>query len=390
MAAVPTFTEDLYRRREAKIRAMMAGQGLDAVIVYCVGPWGPNFANAIEYLIGKCLTTSAVLMLREEDVIEGYCLPKALVPSANAAARVPFAAGGDDFGEVLVARLKHHGLERGRIGLVEVDSLRYRGIPHLVYQRLRDELPAAEFPTVTEEWEMLRLRAEPEEIAALEQAALDLDRVMDYWVDQVRPGARADEIAAGTKRWAATEGLALNALSCRAAPMDGSVGIHGEEARTRVLQGGDYVFFESSAAYGPFKAYRGFPIALGDPPPLARNLFETTLELAERVKDLLVPGKTTADISAMGTALLAERGLSTMGPIVFSPASGGWQMVVQDGFDGYRAPKQISYEPGMWWQDDPHVCTPDWSHICIVGNTVVVEEAGSRVVGNQGFRIVIK
>lgn len=378
-------SRETYARRHAALRAMMAQRGLETLVVYGLAP--PLNAN-LEYVAGECRTNGVALFPAQGEPVL-WVQPKALVPFVSRTAIVEVRNGGVDYGDELVGEVRARRLDRGTIGLVEVDSLRTRGIPHLLYERLKTEFPAARFETVTEAYEAVRNHLLPEEQRLLERAAEDLDRVIEFYVEAVRPGAALADVVAAAQAFAKEEGLALSALSARAAAMDRSTSILDPEATRRVLQPGDYLFFESNAAVGPFRAYRGFPIALGEPTPEARTLFETALEVAHCVVAALRPGGTTTEVVRCGD-LVPARGLWCHGPLATGQSTGGWQMICVRGFDGYRPPTEITFRPGMAFTAFPHLMTPDNGLVTILGTSVIVGEQGPRILGRHALRYVVR
>jgi hypothetical protein len=69
---------------------------------------------------------------------------------------------------------------------------------------------------------------------------------------------------------------------------------------------------------------------------------------------------------------------------------GGWQMITLRGFDGYRAPTKVEFQPGMAFQAFPHLMLKDNSMVTILGNSVVIEPEGPRLLGGHGLRYVVK
>jgi Xaa-Pro aminopeptidase len=360
-------SRETYAKRHAALRAMMAERGLDALLVYGLAP--PLNAN-LEYVAGDCRTNGLVLFPADGDGVL-WVQPKALVPFVSRTAILEVRNGGVDYGDELIGELRTRRLDRAAIGIVEVDSLRTRGLPHLLYERLKADLPAARFETVTELYEAVRHVLLPEEQALLSAAADDLDRVMDFYVAAIRPGVSLAQVVAETQAFAKEEGLALSALSARAAAMDRSTSILDPASPSRLLQLGDYVFFESNAASGSFRAYRGFPIALGEPTPEARNLFETALEVAQCVVAALRPGGTTSEVIRCGD-LVPARGLWCHGPLATGHSTG------------------ITFRPGMAFSAFPHLMTRDNGMITILGTSVIVGEDGPRILGRHGLRYVVK
>ncbi|MCS7003194.1 MAG: M24 family metallopeptidase, partial [Dehalococcoidia bacterium] len=134
---------------------------------------------------------------------------------------------------------------------------------------------------------------------------------------------------------------------------------------------------------------RGFPICLGEPPEPSRTLFDTTLEIALEVAAALRPGGRSSDVIAIGDRV-PERGLWCHGPLASGLTSGGWQMLCVRGFDAYRPPTELTFEPGMVFTAFPHLMTPDNTKVVIIGNSVLITDSGPRILGAQGMRYVVK
>ncbi len=372
--------------RWQRARDWMDQQRLDVLLL---PGQGPGRSASVDWLAGPVSTPCMLVFPRHADPVL-LVQPKALVPFIARLAPCEVRNGGIDFVEPLTALLAGLGLHRGQAGIVEIDSLRTRGIPHLLYLALAARFPGLGFPTVTEEFELLRWPMTPEELAAFAQAAHELDRVMDVWVDACRPGVSAAQAAAEARDFAQREGIPLTALSAESAAMDGSTSMMDPDARTRPIRRGDFVFFESNVAMGPYRAYRGYPICLGEPTGETRRLFDTAQEIARTAASLLRPGGRTGDVLALGQEI-ARRGFGLHGPIVMGNGTGGWMLICDETMaDAYRPPRELAFQPGMTFSCAPHLRLPDWSLVTIVGSSVAVTADGPQVLGSHGIRYVVK
>lgn len=350
---------------------------------------GAGRATNVDWLLGGISTPCMLLFPRHADPVL-FVQPKALVPFVTRVAPCEVRNGGIDFSEPVTAALADLGREHGQVGIVEIDSLRTRGIPHLLYLALAARFPGMGFPTVTEDFELLRWPMTPQELTAFDEAARGLDRVIDVWVEACRPGVSASQAVAEAKDFAQREGIPLSALSAESAAMDQSNSMMDPDARTRPIQRGDFVFFESNVAMGPYRAYRGFPICLGEPSGETKRLFDTAQEVARSAAGMLAPGGRTSQIAALGD-LIAERGFALHGPITMGNGTGGWQLICDHSMaDAYRPARDLVFQPGMTFSCAPHVRLADWSLVTIVGNSVAVTEAGPKILGDRGIGYVVK
>jgi Xaa-Pro aminopeptidase len=381
--ADPVFDAETLKRRRGRLQAVMVRRELSALVIF----GSMENARNIEYLLGMSAGYGAlVLPVEGEPVL--LARPRAFLPTLRKQLDIRVEDGGLDFAEPLIQELKDLCGPRSRIGLVELDSLHERGIPHQLYLSLRDAMPNATFDTVTDDVERVRMSLDAEEQPWLATAAGELDRVITHLISLVEVGKRVDQLFADTRRWAAEEGVRLDTINGLAAPMSGPETTHDKGARTRVLQPGDYIYFESNVWLGPYKAYRSFPIALGKPPADMKRMFDFTVELAKDVAATLKTGNHTSDVVRLGERI-AEAGLHCNGPLAYGPGLGGWQMICEPRFDGYRPPTEITYETGMWLQCGPHMCNEDASRSAITGDVVLIGEDGAQVQGSPSLQPVI-
>lgn len=381
----PSFSQDVYDRRHQTMRSMMARDGLDALIVYGLTT-GLN--DNVEYLAGRTHTNGLLLFPAVGNPVL-FVQPPALVQFIAKTAVVEVRSGGFDYAAETIAAIADHRLDTGTIGIVEVDTLRTRGLPHELFLALQSRFPQARFRTVTEAYELVRARRDPEELVWVDRAADEMDEVLDVFVDALRLGAALPQVEATVHAFARERGIQLRDIRCRAAAMDGSTLLRDPASPFRVISQGDMVFFESSIRYGSYGAHGAFPIAFGDPPADCRNLFDTALEVAKEIAARLRPGCTAEDLIAAGD-IVPQRGLWADGPLAILQPPTGWQMISLRGLTAYRPATNIRYEEGMTLSICPHLCLPDSSKITILANGGVVTADGSRLTGSHGLRYVIK
>ncbi len=149
-AVYPQFSKQEYARRYEAIRAKMRAENLDCVVV----PGGPShwsFGGGMLWLTGHwewhALACYVVVPLFGEPTLVysmgGTHCEAVRRETAVALSDVRGSRGGR-YAEVVAERVKELGLERGRIGLLEIDPRHADYLPVNQYNTLRQMLPDCE------------------------------------------------------------------------------------------------------------------------------------------------------------------------------------------------------------------------------------------------------
>src|SRR4051794_30088746 len=149
-AVYEQFSAQEYARRYAAIRARMRADKLDAAIV----PGGPShwsFGGGMLWLTGHwewhALASYVLVPLHGEPTLiysMGGTHCEAVRREVSGALNDVRQSRGGKYADVMVERLKELGLERGRVGLLEVDPRHRDHMPVNQYEALRAGLPEAE------------------------------------------------------------------------------------------------------------------------------------------------------------------------------------------------------------------------------------------------------
>jgi hypothetical protein len=137
------FSEAEYQRRYDALRAKMRERGLECAIV----PGGPNhwsFGAGMLWLSGHwewhAMANYVVFPLSGEPTLV-YSMGGTHIEATRQASAIndvrPSRLGR--FGEVMVERIKELGLDRGRIGLLEVDPRFHEYLPVNQYKVLQED-----------------------------------------------------------------------------------------------------------------------------------------------------------------------------------------------------------------------------------------------------------
>ena len=148
-AVYEKFSAAEYQRRYAALRSKMRERSLDCVIV----PGGPNhwsFGGGMLWLSGHwewhAMANYVVFPLEGEPTLI-YSMGGTHIEATRRESAIKDVrqSRGGRFAEVMIERIKELGLERGKIGILEVDPRFHDYLPVNQYNALREALPNASF-----------------------------------------------------------------------------------------------------------------------------------------------------------------------------------------------------------------------------------------------------
>src|SRR5712692_1090310 len=214
-----------YARRYAALRAKMREHRLDCVIV----PGGPShwsFGGGMLWLTGHwewhALASYVVVPLDGEPTLVysmgGTHAEAVRRECANALSDVRHSRNGR-YAEVMVERIKELKLERGRIGLLEVDARHSDYLPVNQYDVLRRSLPDAELVFTRGFMHELVVVHGEEELRCVRKAGELCARAMQAMVARARPGVPEYELRAAAGAAILEGGGDIDFLIIGATPM---------------------------------------------------------------------------------------------------------------------------------------------------------------------------
>ena len=148
-AVYEKFSDGEYQRRYAALQSKMRERSLDCVIV----PGGPNhwsFGGGMLWLSGHwewhAMANYVVFPLEGEPTLI-YSMGGTHIEATRRESAIKDVrqSRGGRFAEVMIERIKELGLERGKIGILEVDPRFHDYLPVNQYNALREALPNASF-----------------------------------------------------------------------------------------------------------------------------------------------------------------------------------------------------------------------------------------------------
>ena len=201
-AVYEQFSKAEYARRYAALRAKMREHKLDCVIV----PGGPShwsFGGGMLWLTGHwewhALCCYVVVPLEGEPTLVysmGGTHAEAVRRETAAALSDVRGSRGGQYAEVMADRIVELGLERGRIGLLEIDPRHKDYMPVNQYDTLRKRLPDAELVfTVGFIHELLSVHS-AEELDCVRVAGKLCENAMNALVARAKPGVTEYELRA--------------------------------------------------------------------------------------------------------------------------------------------------------------------------------------------------
>ena len=272
------FSKQEYQRRYQSLREKMREHKLDCVIV----PGGPShwsFGGGMQWLTGHwewhAISSYVLVPLDGEPTLVfsmgGTHAEACRRECANALTDVRHSRNGK-YAEVMVERLKELKLERGRIGLVEIDARHNDYLPVNQYNVLRKSLPDAELVFTKGFLHELVVVHSEEELRCVRKAGVLCERAMEAMVARAKPGVPEYELRAAAGAAILDGGGDIDFLIIGPTPMDNPALVFGNPRPSlRQLQKGDIVNMELAAGYNGISAQIGSPIWLGPPPTWCAN-----------------------------------------------------------------------------------------------------------------------
>jgi Xaa-Pro aminopeptidase len=196
------FSKQEYARRYGSLRDKMREHKLDCVIV----PGGPShwsFGGGMQWLTGHwewhAISSYVLVPLDGEPTLifsmGGTHAEACRRECANALTDVRHSRSGK-YAEVMVERLKELKLERGRIGLVEIDARHNDYLPVNQYDVLRKSLPDAELIFTKGFLHELVVVHSEEELRCVRKAGVLCQRAMEAMIARAKPGVPEYELRA--------------------------------------------------------------------------------------------------------------------------------------------------------------------------------------------------
>jgi Xaa-Pro aminopeptidase len=279
------FSEREYARRYDALRAKMRQRGLDCVIV----PGGPNhwsFGGGMLWLSGHwewhAIANYVVFPLEGEPTLV-YSMGGTHIEATRRESAIKDVrqSRGGRFAEVMIERIKELGLERAKIGILEVDPRFHDYLPVNQYNTLKEALPNASFSFESGFMHELVYKKSEEELQCIRKAGELCEAAIKALVARCQPGVTEYQLKAAAAG-AILEGAGdVDFVIIGSTPTENPALIFGNPRPSgRVLENGDIVIMEMAAGYRGYSAQIGSPVCIGEPPKEVRRFFD----------DIVLPG----------------------------------------------------------------------------------------------------
>lgn len=383
-------------RRYAALRDKMRQLRLDVAIV-AGGPSHWSFGGGMLWLTGHWewhgVACYVVVPLEGEPTLVygmGGTHAEAVRRETTGAIEDVRHSRGGRFGEVMVERIRELGLERGRIGLLEVDPRFGDYLPVNQYNALREGLPEAELVFTRGLMHELLVIHSAEEIECIRRAARLCDRAMEALVERARPGVKEYELRAAATHAILDGGGDVDFLIIGSTPMDEPMMIFGNpRPSARELRAGDIVMMELAAGYRGYTAQIGSPVCIGQPPEKVQRFFdEIVLPGFERMCETIEPGRSLEDARAAGR-FFREHGAQSR-PIHLHGIDlvTGSPHVFTDRVEAEGSVDEV-LQPGMVLVVEPTPITADGTLGMFFGHTFAVTETGRECLDEFPWQLTV-
>lgn len=298
----PRFSEAEFARRHAAARALMAAEGVEALVVFGNSGIARHNHADIHYLSGFLGNRNNYLVMVRAGEPVLFVQSHNHVPNAREASSIRVERGGLSSAVTVAHHLIAAGARRcaiGYVGEVPVQS-------YLTWQR---ELDGCEFKDVTAAFQRLRLVKSAEEIEWLRNGAALTDMALASLVENAKPGMREYQLGALIEAIGLTHGGLPHLYYISSGPQDGSSPcVPRQNLSQRRLERGDVINTEISVSFWGYSGQAHRPIFLqSQPTDIYRHLWDTALESYQRCMTCLKPGATSEDVLD-AAEVIAERG----------------------------------------------------------------------------------
>lgn len=380
-------------RRHAAIRAAMARDGLDVLVLSpSTQRWAQMMADS-RYVtaIGSFETEVLTVVPRDGD-ITAFVYNRADWWRTAVDWISDVRDGRNEWGANAVERIAELGLPaKARIGISGLSGLARAPsgtVTWATVDAIARAFPEAEIVNATGLMQDLRAVKSDEEVAFLERSAAIVERMIEACAEAARPGVREKELYARmTAALLAEDGELPNFLLFATGP---GISRSSFVPTNRVLDPGDRIVNEIEAKYAGYGAQAVAPMILGKAPPLFRDMVSLAAECFEAVVAAMKPGATFGDLQQVYEGVVAKAGKDRFGtgiPMLHARGLGddGPALLSKADLDTF---KRIPLQKGMTFILKPRVIEIGGKERVNIGDTVAVTANGARRLGKRPLRLL--
>jgi len=394
-AVYEQFSAAEYARRYAALRAKMRELKLDCMIV----PGGPShwsFGGGMLWLTGHwewhALASYVMVPLEGEPTMiysMGGTHAEAVRRQVEVAVKDVRHSRTGRYSDIMVERIRELKLERGRIGLMEIDPRHGDYLPVNQYNVLHENLPQAELVfTKGLLHELLSIHS-AEELDCVRKAGMLCQNAMTAMVERARPGVKEYELRAAAGAAILEGGGDIDFLIIGSTPMADPAMVFGNpRPSARVLAKGDIINMELAAGYRGYTAQIGSPICLGEPTDMVRAFWEDiTLPGYRRIVAAMRAGNSMEDVR-VASKFFRENGVQSR-----PTQCHGIDLVTDKPHISAEHVSAEAFEtvlkPGMVIMAEPNPITADGLFGIFLGHTFIITETGPECVDKLPLEIAV-
>jgi Xaa-Pro aminopeptidase len=382
-------------RRWAAARAMMAKQGLDALVVF-----SGSRDNYDAWFTNEIAEGVVIFPVKGEPVYVSWHFKMI-------SRRFGSSYQDEDWwvnnfrvapnGEGIVRALQEFGVESGRIGTIGVDTKEPAAIEgfaaYNTWTHVLQKLPKATFADVTYPLGEVMMVKSPAEIALARRCGEIGELACKAFIDAARPGAPESDLQlAVTRAILEAGGTEINEIIETIGRDD--IGWARPQVnytnKPRIMQPGDLIMAEIFPRFGGVETQQQMAITLGTPEDKVRELFDVARESYDHGLEVIKPGAMFSDVCKVMLRPIEERGLWNLTPMIHSVNPLLWVCPMAKTEDLTRhlprlraygvLPKatvstiDLEIKPGMMFALEPNACRGQLR--VNIGGSVMVTEDG--------------
>jgi Xaa-Pro aminopeptidase len=370
-SSFPSFSEAEYRRRYKNIREMMSREGVSALIIYGDSSMNRSAQADLHYISNFLGNRPNYAVFPETGEPALFVQSFNHIPDAQRASVLEDTRfGGSDSAETIAKHLQEHGLTTGTIGLIGA-------IPYNQYLTLTKRLPKVKFRNLTIAYRLLRVDKSDEEVDWMRRGAAYTDATMHALKEHIRPGLTEYQLAAIVENAYLHDGgqTVIHYISTTSMH-DSNRCAPAQNHSDRLLQKGDVILTEISAAYWGYAGQILRPISVAEEPtPDYQGMYRVAEDAYYRVAEAIKPGATAQDILQAGTfidetdyticdSLVHGFGIGLLPPSLRTPATQA------------KSPGDFVFEANMCLVIQPNIITTDYKTGVQLGNLCLVTQTG--------------
>lgn len=392
---LPKFSAKERDRRWGKVRELMRGAGLDAIIGFPNQSHWDQFQADIRYLthIGGHQYEVAVVFplsggvtafVRGANEVQWWAIAQDWVKDIRATRRT--------WGEPVIERMKELKLDGARIGVSGLSGLLRAPEGTVVMgmlEKVKKAFPKAQIENATEILQDARSVKGEEEVAFIERSAEILDRVVEALVAKARPGVMENEVVATIWQTIISNGGDYPSMTHWGAGK--GVPWASRMAPHRKLEAGDMINTELEAKYGGYIAQTVQAACLGKIPQELRRAFEVSVAIFDDLVAFMKPGVTYREVIRRYQNLVRESGHIPKGMLLHGRGIGEDRPQVTGEADvGYNTAQytmhlDIPLVVGNVMVLKPGAMPAEAPDSIRCGDTVAITATGARRLGKRKF-----